>query len=147
MSRVGYVCIEESFDTIFNIGCGGGVYSTPHPMDNGSRKSVMDERVNRGLNRGVWPTATGEDLVLHFRHWWVLSLRYEDGFEALSLQSLLSGPRELGVSGSGVVPPLPRPPPFLTAWPLVEELFLQLPWGNNEFIGKICFRNIPLSAL
>ena len=24
MSSVGYVCIEESFDTIFNMGCGGG---------------------------------------------------------------------------------------------------------------------------
>ena len=33
ISRVSYVCIEESFDTIFNMGYGSG-------------KSVMDERVN-----------------------------------------------------------------------------------------------------
>ena len=39
MSRVGYVCIEESFDIILNMGCGGGaVY--------GSRKSAMAEGVN-----------------------------------------------------------------------------------------------------
>ena len=26
---VGYVCIEESVDTIFNMGCGGGVQRPP----------------------------------------------------------------------------------------------------------------------
>ena len=33
MSRVGYVCMEESVDTIFDMGCGGGAYS------------AMDEKV------------------------------------------------------------------------------------------------------
>ena len=42
--RVGYVYIEESFDTIFNMGYGGGVQRPP-PMDYGSGKSPMDERV------------------------------------------------------------------------------------------------------
>ena len=37
--KVGYVYIMESFDTIFNIGYGA-------PMDYGSGKSPMDERVN-----------------------------------------------------------------------------------------------------
>ena len=37
-SRVGYVYIEESFDTIFNMGYGGGWGRTltPSPMDYGS---------------------------------------------------------------------------------------------------------------
>ena len=39
ISRVGYVCIEESFDTIFN-------------MDYGSRKSAIDERVKMFLSDG-----------------------------------------------------------------------------------------------
>ena len=41
------MCIEESFDTIFNMGRGGGGRTAPPPppMDYGSRKSVMDERV------------------------------------------------------------------------------------------------------
>ena len=43
--RVGYVYIEESFDTIFNMGYGGG-RTTPEPtMDYGSGKSPMVERV------------------------------------------------------------------------------------------------------
>ena len=42
---VGYVCIEESFDTIFNMGCGEGGVQRPPPMDYGYRKSAMDERV------------------------------------------------------------------------------------------------------
>ena len=29
--RVGYVYIEESFDTIFDMGYGGGAYRTPPP--------------------------------------------------------------------------------------------------------------------
>ena len=40
---VGYVCIEESFDTI-SIWIIGGVVGPP-PMDYGSGKSTMDERV------------------------------------------------------------------------------------------------------
>ena len=44
-SGVGYVCIEESFNTIFNMGYGGSTASPP-PMDYGSGKSAMDERVN-----------------------------------------------------------------------------------------------------
>ena len=31
-SRVGYVCIEESFGTIFNMGWGGEAYSAPPPL-------------------------------------------------------------------------------------------------------------------
>ena len=42
--RVGYVYIEESFDTIFNMGY-GGAYNAPTPMDYGSGKWAMDERV------------------------------------------------------------------------------------------------------
>ena len=42
MSRVGYVCIEESFDT-FSI----WVVVRPSHMDYGSRKSAMDERVKK----------------------------------------------------------------------------------------------------
>ena len=40
MSRVGYVCIEESFDTIFNMGC-----TLPPPLLMG--------RVNRPWPRGL----------------------------------------------------------------------------------------------
>ena len=47
--KVGYVCIEESFDTIFNKGYGGGVQRPPPPMDIGSGKSPMDDRVNRSF--------------------------------------------------------------------------------------------------
>ena len=39
--RVGYVYIEESYDTIFNMGYGGGGY-----IGYGSGKSPMDARVN-----------------------------------------------------------------------------------------------------
>ena len=43
---VGYVYIEESFDTIFNMDYGGGGgRCTPPTMDYGSGKSAMDERV------------------------------------------------------------------------------------------------------
>ena len=38
--------IEESFDTIFNMGYGEGGVQRPPPMDNWSGKSAMDERVN-----------------------------------------------------------------------------------------------------
>ena len=37
--------IEESFDTIFNMGYWGRT-TPPTPMDYGSGKSAMDERVN-----------------------------------------------------------------------------------------------------
>ena len=40
--------IEESFHTIFNMGYWGrGAYNTTSPMDYGSGKSAMDERVKR----------------------------------------------------------------------------------------------------
>ena len=42
--RVGYVYIEDSFDTIFNMGYGGGAYN-PHGLWVG--KSPMAERVKR----------------------------------------------------------------------------------------------------
>ena len=42
--RVGYSYIEESFDTIFNMGYGGGGVQGPPPMDYGLGKSAMDER-------------------------------------------------------------------------------------------------------
>ena len=37
--------MEESFNTIFNMGYGGDVQHPLPPMDNGSGKSAMDERV------------------------------------------------------------------------------------------------------
>ena len=40
------MCIEESSDTIFNMGCGGAYSACPPPMDYWQRKSAMDERVN-----------------------------------------------------------------------------------------------------
>ena len=40
------MCIEESFDTIFIMGY-GGAYNAPPPMDYGSGKSAMDERVKK----------------------------------------------------------------------------------------------------
>ena len=43
---VGYVYKEKSFDIIFNMGYGGGVLTTSLPMDYGSGKSPIDERVN-----------------------------------------------------------------------------------------------------
>ena len=43
---LGYVYIEESFDTISNMGYGGGgAYNAPPPIDYESGKSAMDERV------------------------------------------------------------------------------------------------------
>ena len=51
ISRVGYVCIEESFDTIFNMACGGSVQRPPAPMAYGSRKSAMAERVKLEGNK------------------------------------------------------------------------------------------------
>ena len=44
--RVGYVYIEESFGTIFNIGY-GGAYRTPAPMPYAAGKSLMLLRVKR----------------------------------------------------------------------------------------------------
>ena len=41
-----FVYIEESFDTIFIMGY-GGAYNAPPPMDYGSGKSAMDERVKK----------------------------------------------------------------------------------------------------
>ena len=43
--RVGYVYIEGSFDTIFNMGYGGGAYNAPPP-------SWMMGRENRPWTRG-----------------------------------------------------------------------------------------------
>ena len=37
--------IEKSFDTIFNIGCGGGGRTAPSPMHYGSENSPMHDRV------------------------------------------------------------------------------------------------------
>ena len=42
--RVGHVYIEESFDTIFNMGYGE---QRPPPMDYGPGKSAMNERVKK----------------------------------------------------------------------------------------------------
>ena len=42
-NRVGYVYIEESFDTMFRVI--GGDVQRPPPMDYGSGKSPMDERI------------------------------------------------------------------------------------------------------
>ena len=44
------MCIEESFNAIFNEGNRGGGRTAPPPMDYRSGKSAMDERVGSTLN-------------------------------------------------------------------------------------------------
>ena len=48
-NKVGYVYIEESFDTIFNMGYGGGLQD--HPMPYASGKSPMLFRVKTILKK------------------------------------------------------------------------------------------------
>ena len=54
--RVGYVYIEESFNTIFIMGYGGEGVQRPSPMDYGSGKSPMDEWVNACATVGALPS-------------------------------------------------------------------------------------------
>ena len=52
--------LEESFDTIFNMGYGGGRRTASLPLGYGSEKSLIDERVNNADYRlqlkNIYPT-------------------------------------------------------------------------------------------